>query len=245
MSLLAVLIPFSRMRASSTSIVSRIATLPPGKSPDLVIYHPPGAPKPGLAWSPDNLYNLDMKNRLGTEVPASRCLGELVSGVRAATRRGATWAVTAGLVADQLRLHLPGPEVLTAGQRYGDPAGYRCHLLHVEPDGSFSVTALVWRPGQATPVHDHVTWCVSGVIAGAEREERYVLRDDGWLEQAGESVNLPGDVAALAPPGDIHRVLGAGSDNAISVHVYGTDISRLGSSVRRTYDLPVVALAPA
>jgi len=25
------------------------------------------------------------------------------------------------------------------------------------------------------------------------------------------------------------------------VHVYGTDIGRLGSSVRRTYDLPVVA----
>jgi 3-mercaptopropionate dioxygenase len=30
---------------------------------------------------------------------------------------------------------------------------------------------------------------------------------------------------------------------AISLHVYGADITRLGSSVRRTYDLPV--LVPA
>jgi predicted metal-dependent enzyme (double-stranded beta helix superfamily) len=34
-----------------------------------------------------------------------------------------------------------------------------------------------------------------------------------------------------------------GGDVAISLHVYGADITRLGSSVRRTYDLPVLALA--
>jgi len=183
-----------------------------------------------------------MKSRqhLGTAA-AGRCLGNLVSAVRVAVSHQAGWAETADLVADQLRLHLPGPEILTAEQRYGDPAGYRCHLLHGEPDGSFSVTALVWRPGQATPIHDHVTWCVFGVIQGAEHEERYVLRDDGWLEQDGASVNAIGEVAGLAPPGDIHRVRNAGQETAISVHVYGTDIGRLGSSVRRIYDLPVVA----
>ena len=157
-----------------------------------------------------------MKSRqdLGTAA-AGRCLGNLVSVVRAAVRRQAGWAETADLVADQLRLHLPGPEILTAEQRYGDPAGYRCHLLHGEPDGSFSVTALVWRPGQATPIHDHVTWCVFGVIQGAEHEERYVLRDDGWLEQDGVSVNAIGEVAGLAPPGDIHRVRNAGRETEV------------------------------
>jgi hypothetical protein len=30
-----------------------------------------------------------------------------------------------------------------------------------------------------------------------------------------------------------------GSTTAVSLHVYGTDISRVGSSVRRVYDLPV------
>ena len=40
------------------------------------------------------------------------------------------------------------------------------------------------------------------------------------------------------------RVRNAGAETAISLHIYGTDISRLGSSVRRVYDLPVVAGMP-
>ena len=80
---------------------------------------------------------------------------------------------------------MPGLDILTVEQRDGDPAGYCSHLLYAEPDGSFSVTALVWRPGQVTPIHDHVTWCVFGVIQGVEREERFALLGDGWLEQDG------------------------------------------------------------
>jgi 3-mercaptopropionate dioxygenase len=182
-----------------------------------------------------------MKNRLVVSADAGRRTGDLIGAVRAAIRYQANWALTADLVADQLRLHLPGPEILTAEQRYGDPRGYRCHLLHAEPDGSFSVTALIWRPGQATPIHDHVTWCVSGVIQGDEYEERYVPRDDGWLELDGTSVNATGDVVGVVPPGDIHRVRNTGVHTAISLHVYGTDLSRLGSSIRRVYDNPVVA----
>jgi 3-mercaptopropionate dioxygenase len=45
----------------------------------------------------------------------------------------------------------------------------------------------------------------------------------------------------VAPPGDIHQVRNDGTENAISLHIYGTDISRLGSSVRRVYRQPVVA----
>lgn len=182
-----------------------------------------------------------MENRYTNQVDTGRCLGLLIDCVRAATDSRASWEGMAGLVADQLRRHLPGPEILTSEQRYGDPARYCCHLLHGEPDGSFSVMALVWRSGQATPIHDHVTWCVAGVIQGTEHEERYLVRDDGWLEQAGTSVNATGDVTGLAPPGDIHRVRNDGPQTAISLHIYGTDIGRLGSSVRRNYDLPVVA----
>lgn len=181
-----------------------------------------------------------MKTRYSHRADGGQGLGSLISAVRAATRTWASWAETADLVTDVLWLHMPGPEILTAEQRYGDPAGYRCHLLHAEPDGSFSVVALVWRPGQGTPIHDHVTWCVFGVIQGAEHEERYTLRDDGWLEQAGTTVNVTGDVTGLAPPGDIHRVCNVGPQTAISLHIYGTDISRLDSSVRRIYDLPVL-----
>jgi 3-mercaptopropionate dioxygenase len=54
-------------------------------------------------------------------------------------------------------------------------------------------------------------------------------------------VNAPGSVSGFAPPGDIHRVRNTGDDVAISMHVYGADISRLGNSIRREYTLPVRA----
>jgi 3-mercaptopropionate dioxygenase len=168
-------------------------------------------------------------------------LDELVCAVRAVVDRHADWRRTARLVARTLERHLPSPEILTDEQRAGDPDGYRSYPLHIEPDGSFSVVALVWRPGQVTPIHDHVTWCVFGVVQGIEHEELFRLDEEqDVLVEAGTGTNGAGDVSGFAPPGDIHRVCKAGDETAISIHVYGTDVSRIGSSVRRYYDQPVV-----
>jgi 3-mercaptopropionate dioxygenase len=165
---------------------------------------------------------------------------ELATAVRAVVRRGADWRETAQLVASELERHLPSPEVLTPEQQKGGEAGFRSHVLHTEPDGAFSIVALVWRPGQITPIHDHVTWCVFGVIQGIEYEELFTLDEtNDCLVKAGKKANWAGDVSGFAPPGDIHRVRNVGSRVAISIHIYGTDVSRIGSSVRRYYDLPV------
>ena len=166
----------------------------------------------------------------------------LVSATRAAVSSDADWAETAELVAAELERHLPTPDMLTKEQRTGDPKRYRSHLLHTEPDGSFSIVALTWRPGQETPIHDHVTWCVFGVIQGIEYEELYALDERGeHLVEAGSSATEIGEVSGFAPPGDIHRVRNIGDTTAISIHIYGTDVSRIGSSVRRSYDLPILA----
>jgi predicted metal-dependent enzyme (double-stranded beta helix superfamily) len=159
-------------------------------------------------------------------------LTALVDGVRTAVNQHANWSDTAQLVAEQLRLHLPGPDVLTPEQRDGSPESYRSHTLHVEPDGSFSIIGLVWRPGQITRIHDHVTWCVFGVLQGVEHEELY----DADLRLIGESDNYVGDVSGFAPPGDIHRVHNTTDTTAISLHIYGTDVTRITSSVRRYYN---------
>jgi predicted metal-dependent enzyme (double-stranded beta helix superfamily) len=173
-------------------------------------------------------------------VAPAASLSGVVHAVRAVVGQGGDWGQTARLVAGQLRLHLPAPEILTAAQRVGDPSGYRSHLLHAEPDGAFSIVAMVWLPGQVTPVHDHVTWCVFGVLAGTEHEELFALADDGRsLVRTGSSRNVTGQVSGFAPPGDIHRVRNTGTGVTISLHVYGADISRLGCSIRREYDLPV------
>ena len=104
--------------------------------------------------------------------------------------------------------------------------------------GIAAVMVMVWLPGQETPIHDHLAWCVTGVMQGGEYEEIYAT-DGEHLSLVTRNRNAVGAVSAFAPPGDIHRVRNDGAGVAISMHVYGTDISRVGSSVRRVYDLPV------
>ena len=80
--------------------------------------------------------------------------------------------------------------------------------------------ALVWKPGQATPIHDHRCWCVVGVWRGLERETTYNLHSDNgtpYLLQRHVVETRPGDVSVLVPPDeDIHRVENGGTELAIS-----------------------------
>jgi predicted metal-dependent enzyme (double-stranded beta helix superfamily) len=148
-------------------------------------------------------------------------------------------SVVARRVGLVLRSALANPDLLEA--RHCEPwlDRYRPHLVHVHPEGRYSIVALVWQPGQATPIHDHRCWCVVGVWRGRERETTYDLYRDGtepYLVERASTVYRPGAVSVLVPPDeDIHRVEAAGNRNAISLHVYGDDISVHGSSINRTF----------
>lgn len=167
-------------------------------------------------------------------------LARLADDLDRAVRGHRTDALTADAVAAALTPYLGAADLLTPEQRQGDPERYRQHLLHVADDGAFSLVALVWLPGQATPVHDHICWCVVGVHEGDEEELRYRL-ERGSLSRTERLINARGEVSVALPPGDIHLVRNAGDDVAISLHVYGADLSVRGTSIRRRYDLPVVA----
>lgn len=180
-----------------------------------------------------------------TELPivTGTCPPPLAAVVRRAVRSGGDWQQTASSVAAALRRQRPGGALLSSGvlsaeQLAGDPGGYQTHLVHDEADGSFSIVVMVWRPGQATPVHDHLSWCCTAVLQGTEYEEVYAVRGD-HLEVIARNANPAGTVSGFAPPGDVHLVRNIGDTVAVSMHVYGTDIARVGSSVRRVYDLPV------
>src|SRR5215471_890847 len=110
---------------------------------------------------------------------------DLIAAVRPVIAMRADWARTAILVADQLRAHLPDPGILTPGQRRGQPDAPAGHVLHAETDGTFSILGLVWRPGQSTRIHDHITWCVVGVLAGTEHEDLF----DNQLSPIGTRQN--------------------------------------------------------
>ena len=94
------------------------------------------------------------------------------------------------------------PRARPRAAKRGDPEAYPGHVLHTEPDGSFSIVALVWRPGQATAIHDHVTWCVFTVVQGVEYEELFTLdEENGTLVEVGSSTNETGSVRLRAAGG--------------------------------------------
>jgi predicted metal-dependent enzyme (double-stranded beta helix superfamily) len=159
-------------------------------------------------------------------------LTDLVAAVRQAIDVRTGWTDTSELVADQLRTHLPGPEILTPDQRLGRPDRVVGHLLHAEPDGAFSILGLVWRPGQTTRIHDQspgASWacCRASSTRNCSTKRSTPL---------ARGTNPPGEVSGFAPPGDIHRIRNVGDEIAISLHIYGTDITRVGSSARRYYN---------
>ncbi|MFI7417332.1 cysteine dioxygenase [Nonomuraea sp. NPDC049684] len=163
-------------------------------------------------------------------------LDVLVSGISEIVARKLGARQTAFTVADLLRDRLPGMDILTPEERLGTPDRYASHLLHAQDE--FSIVAVVWRPGQYTVIHDHVSWCTFGILSGVEHETLY--RDMGdHLMEIGRADNRPGEVSGFAPPGDIHMVLNTSDEVGVSLHVYGADVGKLGSSVRRVYELPV------
>lgn len=135
-------------------------------------------------------------------------------------------ALLAGLIAHD--------DWLPAALTEPDPASYRIHLLHLDPAGRFSVSAMVWGPGQGTPIHNHTVWGMVGVLRGRERCEEFSLpaRPDGPLV-AGQVHELEaGDIDLVSPSvGDIHRVSNALADGtSVSIHVYGADIAAITRS---------------
>jgi 3-mercaptopropionate dioxygenase len=170
-------------------------------------------------------------------------LAELVDRLDDAVRTPRSRLDVPHAVGEALRPFLGRPGLLTLEQETGDPDRYRTHLLHVPDDGAYSLVAAVWRPGQRTPVHDHIAWCVVGVHRGEEHEIRYRLVDHHLVE-AGHTIGPCGEVTVLTPPGDIHAVVNDGTAVAASLHVYGADLRRRGTSVRRCYRLPVRGPAP-
>lgn len=114
-----------------------------------------------------------------------------------------------------------------------DADRYQQFLLHCDPDERFSVVSFVWAAGQETPVHDHCTWGLVGVLRGIEWSQKYAVTRcaDGResLEETGPSVEAGrGEVDAVSPRlGDIHRVANRSADVAISIHVYGGNIGTI------------------
>jgi predicted metal-dependent enzyme (double-stranded beta helix superfamily) len=110
---------------------------------------------------------------------------------------------------------------------------YTRHCIYDDPNGRFSILALVWKAGQFSPVHGHRTWCGYGVYRGTLRETDYAYDPaTGTAGPNGDVDRIQGDaVFSEAGLDGIHRLGNPGGGLGISIHVYGVDASRIATDV--------------
>jgi 3-mercaptopropionate dioxygenase len=168
--------------------------------------------------------------------PLARFIEAMDRGVTTSDDPAALAAQASAELADLLA----HPEAIGEEHRVSSADCYRQHVVHVHPEGRYSLVALVWRPGQATPIHDHRCWCVVGVLEGEEEERRYhLVEHDGQqvLVLKGSRRNGQGAISSLVPPEEnIHMVSNSSGELTLSLHVYGDDIAQCGSSINHIFD---------
>jgi 3-mercaptopropionate dioxygenase len=114
--------------------------------------------------------------------------------------------------------------------RRGCDDHYARRLVHRSEAHGYTLLAMIWEPGQGTPLHDHSgMWCVEGVLEG-----RIEVRQHELLEQDGELFHFraeeallagPGSAGSLIPPFEYHTLRNPpGNGTAITLHVYGGEM---------------------
>lgn len=130
-------------------------------------------------------------------------------------------------------------------------AGYTRNLIYDAPDASLSLYSIIWLPGQWTPVHDHGSWGVVGIIEGVLEERSYarLSPDRGADEEidlmrGGTLLLRHGAVTSFVPNPDHIHVTGVptGRSRAVSLHLYGRTMSNfniydLEARTRRRIDV--------
>ena len=115
-----------------------------------------------------------------------------------------------------------------------DPTSYTRNLVYDAADESLSLYSIVWLPGQWTPVHDHGSWGVVGVIEGVLEERSYVRLSpdrgadtDIDLARGGTVLLRHGAVTSFVPNPDHIHVTGVPLERprAVSLHLYGRMMS--------------------
>jgi predicted metal-dependent enzyme (double-stranded beta helix superfamily) len=124
-----------------------------------------------------------------------------------------------------------GPFLKPAAGRYAR------RLLHRDPLGRYTIVVMVWDRGQATPLHDHAgMWCVECVYRGRIRVTSFSALSNPAEETVAfekESVVVAGvgEAGALIPPFEYHMIENPDPTAAITIHVYGGDMTTCNAFV--------------
>ncbi len=112
--------------------------------------------------------------------------------------------------------------------------GYSRNLLF--GDDRITIYAIVWSAGSRTSIHDHHCSCCYAILSGTLTEFWYEKIDAIHVAQSRAVMRGAGEIACLLPTGpNLHKMLNAGDQEAISLHIYGYDNRTRASSIACEY----------
>ena len=161
-------------------------------------------------------------------------LREFVSKMTHAVSMHSTEKKLLPICAELLKSLISRDEWLPDEYAIDDPDQYCQYLLHCDPLERFSVVSFVWSGGQYTPIHNHQTWGVVGVLRGIEESTQFEHDNLNKKLIQGETIRLkPGEIDQFSPKlGDIHQVKNPlNGECSISIHVYGGNIGKIKRQV--------------
>ncbi|MDP7093851.1 MAG: cysteine dioxygenase family protein [Gammaproteobacteria bacterium] len=164
----------------------------------------------------------------GLQPGTTPLLAELTETMQSAVNKCPGFGAAAAAKA-AMRGFLCEPVLLDLCHKEGSTTNFKRHLLYAAPDGSLSLIAIVWMPGQVTPVHGHTAWGAVGVHEGSPFGENF----DTWqnehaapgLRSKMKMLLKPGDITTVRPGiDDLHRVGNDTPSRCITIHAYGQDL---------------------
>jgi len=109
---------------------------------------------------------------------------------------------------------------------YTENGGYQRNII--KRTEHYEMVAITWRPGQATPIHDHVgSDCAFLIVEGTSTETTYEMDDNGRAVPSAVRDYAPGEICAADEP-DIHRISNDTDADLINLHVYTPPLSGFG-----------------
>jgi predicted metal-dependent enzyme (double-stranded beta helix superfamily) len=118
------------------------------------------------------------------------------------------------------------PDRLSASR----PDHYARRLIFADARSGVSALAMVWAPGQGTPLHDHAgLWGVEAVLAGEIETVPFELTHEHngqYFFESGAAERLTvGSTGYLMPPSEYHVTRNVSSQVAITLNIYAEEMS--------------------
>lgn len=146
----------------------------------------------------------------------------LIKGLKSVIGAGPVDADAIAKMEDIVRKAIPELQRSCLCTKPVNPGRYLCYK---DPELNFVIMLMAWGPGDKSKIHDHGTWGVEAVLKNSLKVTCYTECEVD-PQPLDSMIITPGMVMNNTPPDkDIHRVEHFSGDVALSLHIYGREMT--------------------